>query len=195
MQTATEVRRAGPRVRIKNWTQRDALLLVGCAYAGIAFAWLLFRVTPLEGVFGFVVCAYLAFVAIYWFVVRDVEGPLLASDRVVSVIVASAAGFVLVPLVLIIGFARAVGETAPLIMTAFGSSLLNGNLFAGAQSALPLFSYALIRSPQQSQIDRAWTGALVLIAIVLGLFTLARVLGNRAGKGRGRRLRKRGAKT
>src|SRR5919108_663390 len=250
MQTATEVRRAGPRVRIKNWTQRDALLLVGCAYAGIAFAWLLFRVTPLEGVFGFVVCAYLAFVAIYWFVVRDVEGPLLASDRVVSVIVASAAGFVLVPLVLIIGFVIVQGAKAltpgffvhtletvgpldpataggglhaivgtfmqvgaamiisvPLgLMVAIYLNEIGGRparpvrFVVDAMSGVPsivagLFSYALIRSPQQSQIDRAWTGALVLIAIVLGLFTLARVLGNRAGKGRGRRLRKRGAKT
>jgi phosphate transport system permease protein len=80
--------------------------------------------------------------------------------------------------------ARAVGETAPLIMTSFGASILNANPFGGAQASLPTFVYGLIRSPQQTQIDRAWTGALVLIAIVLALFTLARVLGGRSAGGR-----------
>jgi phosphate transport system permease protein len=82
----------------------------------------------------------------------------------------------------ILGVARAVGETAPLIMTSFGASILNLNPFVAAQSSLPIFTYSLIRSPQQSQIDRAWTGALVLIVIVLVLFTLARVLGRGVGQ-------------
>jgi phosphate transport system permease protein len=86
----------------------------------------------------------------------------------------------------ILGVARAVGETAPLIMTAFGASILNVNPFKEAQASLPLMIYSLIRSPQQAQVDRAWTGAFVLISLVLVLFTLARVLGGRAG-GRRRR--------
>ena len=44
----------------------------------------------------------------------------------------------------ILGVARAIGETAPLIMTAFGSSLMNANPFSGPQSALPLFIYKQI---------------------------------------------------
>ena len=86
---------------------------------------------------------------------------------------------------MILGVARAVGETAPLIMTSFGSSVTNVNLFHAPQAALPLFVYQLIRSPQQPQIDRAWTGAFVLILLVLILFTLARILGrNRRAKPR-----------
>src|SRR5260370_2187487 len=80
----------------------------------------------------------------------------------------------------ILGVARAVGETAPLIMTAFGASILNLNPFKEAQSSLPLMIYSLIRSPQQAQADRAWTEAFVLIALVLALFTLARILAGRA---------------
>jgi phosphate transport system permease protein len=83
----------------------------------------------------------------------------------------------------ILGVARAVGETAPLIMTSFGASLLNWNPLHGAQSSLPLFVYEQIRSPRPAQIQRAWTGALVLIALVLGLFSLARYLGYRTAQG------------
>ena len=44
----------------------------------------------------------------------------------------------------ILGVARAVGETAPLIVTAFGSSLMNANPFHGPQDSLPLFVYKQI---------------------------------------------------
>jgi len=77
----------------------------------------------------------------------------------------------------ILGVARAVGETAPLIMTSFGASVLNANPLKGTQDSLPLFVYNLLISPQKVQIDRAWTGALVLICLVLILFTLARIAG------------------
>jgi phosphate transport system permease protein len=79
----------------------------------------------------------------------------------------------------VLGVARAVGETAPLIMTSFGSSALNANPFVGSQSSLPLFVYTLIRNPVAEQQQRAWAGALVLIVIVLTLFTLARLVGAR----------------
>ncbi len=81
----------------------------------------------------------------------------------------------------ILGVARAVGETAPLIMTSFGARVFNANPFSAPQESLPLFVYNEIRSPQQAQIDRAWTGALVLIVVVLVLFTLARLIGGRSG--------------
>lgn len=79
----------------------------------------------------------------------------------------------------VLGVARAVGETAPLIMTSFGNSALNSNPLSGAQSSLPLFVYTLIRNPFPEQQARAWAGALVLIVLVLVLFTLARIIGAR----------------
>lgn len=79
----------------------------------------------------------------------------------------------------VLGVARAVGETAPLIMTSFGSSAMNANPLHGSQSSLPLFVYTLIRNPFPEQQARAWSGALVLIVLVLVLFTLARIIGAR----------------
>src|SRR5207244_746388 len=63
----------------------------------------------------------------------------------------------------ILGVARAIGETAPLIMTAFGSSIMNANPFSGAQDSLPLFVFRQIRQPEVALQQRAWAGALVLI--------------------------------
>jgi phosphate transport system permease protein len=83
----------------------------------------------------------------------------------------------------ILGVARAIGETAPLIMTAFGAYVMNANPFSGPQAGLPLFVYAGLRSTSENDVQRAWTGALVLILLVLTLFTIARVWGARAARG------------
>jgi phosphate transport system permease protein len=332
----------------------DAALLGGSVLSGASLTWLIFRLTPLSGGLGFLLCTFASSLLVYWLVVRDIEGPVAAKDKLATVLVGSAAVVVLIPLGVIIvfvasrglkalrpnfffktlanvgpldpatagggmhaivgtleqvgiaflvsvplavltavylnevggrfarpvrfvvdamsgvpsivaglfiyavwivelgnsfsglagalalsvlmlptvirtseemlrivpdglreaslalgspewrtvlrvvlptartglitasilGVARAVGETAPLIMTSFGAAILNANPFKGAQASLPIFVYSLIRSPQTSQVDRAWTGAFVLIALVLGLFTLARVLGGRAAGGK-----------
>lgn len=96
----------------------------------------------------------------------------------------------------ILGMARVIGETAPLILTIGGAFVINANPFSGKQDSLPYFVYRLVRFPQESQIDRAWTGALVLLMLVLVLFVIARVIGGRGpdhiGRLRRRRLRKQG---
>ncbi len=79
----------------------------------------------------------------------------------------------------ILGIARVVGETAPLLLTALGNTGFNANPLKGKQDALPLFVYRLIRFPQSAEIDRAWTGALVLLGLVLVLFIAARIIGGR----------------
>lgn len=93
----------------------------------------------------------------------------------------------------ILGMARAIGETAPLVLTAFGNKIMNANPFEGAQGSLPLFVLEGIRNPEQVQIDRAWTGALVLILLVLILFVLARFIGSRGVQTRSSRRSKRKA--
>lgn len=85
----------------------------------------------------------------------------------------------------ILGIARAVGETAPVLLTAFGSATTNYNPFNGPQSDLPLFVWSLLREPNEAQRARAWSGALVLIILVLILFVTARVIGERGAKRRG----------
>ena len=77
----------------------------------------------------------------------------------------------------VLGIARAVGETAPLLFTAFGYDLMNANPFAKPQESLPLFVYHNIRKPDLASISRGYTGALVLMVLVLALFVLARIIG------------------
>lgn len=74
----------------------------------------------------------------------------------------------------LLSIARAIGETAPLLLTAFGSTDTNWNVTQGPQSALPLFVWSLIRLPNARQNDRAWTGALILLILVFVLFASAR---------------------
>ncbi len=84
----------------------------------------------------------------------------------------------------ILGVARAVGETAPMVLTAFGSDVLSYNPLSGPQSDLPTFVFKLIRSNRPGQIEQAWAGALVLVGLVLFLFTLARVIAARGVGGK-----------
>jgi len=79
----------------------------------------------------------------------------------------------------ILGVARAVGETAVLILTALGADTTNTNPFDGPQSSLPLFIFKLYRLPNQTQVARAWTGGLLLVLLVLLLFVVARYIGRR----------------
>ncbi len=84
----------------------------------------------------------------------------------------------------ILGVARAVGETAPLLATAFGSSLMNANPFKGPQAALPLYVFKLLTESSTATVqDRAWTGCLVLMMLVLVLFVMARLVGGRTRLG------------
>jgi phosphate transport system permease protein len=76
----------------------------------------------------------------------------------------------------ILGVARVAGETAPLLMTAFGNDSMNADPTKGAQSSLSLFAYQRIRNALPSEIERGWAAALVLILVVLALFTLARLV-------------------
>jgi phosphate transport system permease protein len=79
----------------------------------------------------------------------------------------------------ILGVARAIGETAPLIATTFGAAVMNANPFQGPQEALPLFIFKLLtESAQSNVIAKAWTGCLVLMLMVLVLFTIARLVGS-----------------
>lgn len=84
----------------------------------------------------------------------------------------------------VLGIARAVGETAPLLFTSFGYDLMNSNPFAGSQESLPLFVYRNIRKPDISAVQRGFAGALVLMLIVLGLFAVARFIGRDRSKRR-----------
>jgi phosphate transport system permease protein len=80
---------------------------------------------------------------------------------------------------ILLGTARAVGETAPLLVTIFGSTITNANPFHGAQEALPLDAYENVKLPLASQIQLGFASALVLVLLVLILFVLARLIGRK----------------
>jgi phosphate transport system permease protein len=91
----------------------------------------------------------------------------------------------------ILGVARGVGETAPVLLTSGISQNLNLNPTDGPMMSLPLATYDFVRSPMQTQVARGFATAAVLMVLVLILFALARFLGGRpAGrlsKGQARR--------
>ncbi len=75
--------------------------------------------------------------------------------------------------------ARGAGETAPLILTAFGTAYLTTSLVGEAQTALPLLIFEGARLPFEAAQQRAWAGALELIVLVLLLTVAARAIGSR----------------
>jgi phosphate transport system permease protein len=77
---------------------------------------------------------------------------------------------------ILLSVARATGETAPLLLTAFGSNyFFGGNLFSPI-AALPLLIYNYGISPFSDWRAAAWGAALVLVAFMLILNLSAKLL-------------------
>lgn len=78
-----------------------------------------------------------------------------------------------------IAISRVIGETAPLLVIAGMTTSMNYDLFSDRMATLPVFvytQYANQGTDAQAYIDRAWTGALVLILFVMVLNLLARLI-------------------
>jgi phosphate transport system permease protein len=101
--------------------------------------------------------------------------------RTVAMIVIPAAQSGLITAV-ILGVARVAGETAPLLLTMGGADALNLNPFDGNSSAIPFYVWKNFLLGTETSIDRAWSGVLVLMIIVLFFFTLTRFLAGRKGR-------------
>ena len=78
-----------------------------------------------------------------------------------------------------LALARAAGETAPLLFTASASQFITFKLTSGPMSSLPVEIFNGAQSPYPEQIQRAWGGALTLIALVLVLTLVARYVAAR----------------
>jgi phosphate transport system permease protein len=79
----------------------------------------------------------------------------------------------------ILGAARAIGETAPVLLTAGATNYLNFNPVGGPMMSLPLAAFTLVSSPEPNYIARGFGAAAVLLALVLVLFGTARLIGGR----------------
>ncbi|BDV32230.1 phosphate ABC transporter permease PstA [Microbacterium terricola] len=83
----------------------------------------------------------------------------------------------------ILGTARGVGETSPVLLTSGVTAVMNLNPFSGPMISLPLQGFDMVKSPEPNMIARGFGAAATLIFLVLLLFTIARILGGR-GPGR-----------
>jgi phosphate transport system permease protein len=72
--------------------------------------------------------------------------------------------------------ARITGETAPVLLLVWGTSVINNNPFSDPQASLPLYIYQQYANSAGSgaAYDRAWAAALALIAFVMILNLAAR---------------------
>jgi phosphate transport system permease protein len=77
---------------------------------------------------------------------------------------------------LILGVARGIGETAPVLIVSGASTFLNINPMQDTMNSLPLFIFIAVRSGQPQFIDRGFGAAAVLLTLVLLLFALTRWL-------------------
>lgn len=95
---------------------------------------------------------------------------------IVKVVLPTAIGGIITGVM--IGISRIIGETAPLLIIAGVTTSMNYNLFKDSMMTLPVFvytQYANAGSNPQNYLDRAWTGALVLVLIVMALNLIARL--------------------
>ncbi len=83
---------------------------------------------------------------------------------ITTVIIPAALGGIITGIVL--AMARIAGETAPLLMTAFGTTFWNADL-SQPMDAITLRVFNFTLSPYQAQINLAYTGSFVLILIIL----------------------------
>ncbi|MDF2443386.1 MAG: phosphate transport system permease protein [Subtercola sp.] len=82
----------------------------------------------------------------------------------------------------ILGTARGIGETSPVLLTSGITAVMNLNPFEGPMISLPLQVFDFVKSPEPNIIARGFGTAAVLILLVLLLFVVARLIG---GKGAG----------
>ena len=94
----------------------------------------------------------------------------------------------------VLAMARGIGETAPVLLVAGYSRVMNVNPFANWQTSLPLYTYDEIQSPETADHVRAFGAGFALIILVLILFTIARRIGGGAPGELTRRQRRRIAK-
>ncbi|MFF2526664.1 phosphate ABC transporter permease PstA [Streptomyces liangshanensis] len=92
----------------------------------------------------------------------------------------------------ILGTARGIGETSPVLLTAGFTAALNADPTSGPMVSLPLAVFSFVKSPEPTMIARGFGAAAVLMALVLVLFAVARVLG---GRGPGRQNKRQARRT
>ncbi len=76
----------------------------------------------------------------------------------------------------ILGVARGIGETSPVLLTSGTAAFMVTNPTGGVMNSLPLFIFSTARSGEPIYIERAYGAASILLLLVLILFITARLL-------------------
>jgi phosphate transport system permease protein len=79
----------------------------------------------------------------------------------------------------LLAIARAAGETAPLLFTAFAVNATTLNL-GNQMNSLPIQIFNDVRQAQDRIVERAWGAALTLVVMVLALTLIARLIQRRS---------------
>jgi phosphate transport system permease protein len=103
---------------------------------------------------------------------------------ITKVVVRASLGGILTGIILAV--ARAAGETAPLLLTALGSRLVNVGQLGQPMDALPMFVYTNSGQPSPVLIGQAWAAALVLLVFVLAANVIVRLAAARRSPRRSR---------
>ena len=83
---------------------------------------------------------------------------------------------------ILLGIARVIGETAPLLLAAGNSDATIINPFGDAIASIPVFIFINVAVPYPDAVARAWGAALTLMLLVTVLFVLARLVGRRRSR-------------
>lgn len=175
---------ASPRVVAIGETAIDVMLGVPSIVAGV-FAYLI--LVPVLGFSGWAAVAALSILTLPIMmrstqeVLRLVPQAIREASLALGVPVWKTALFVSVRTALpgiltgvILAFSRALGETAPLLMTARGTNAENWLDFSTTMNAMPIVIYQYSNAASDLLIGQAWATALVLMAIALTINVLVR---------------------
>src|SRR5262249_57294672 len=93
----------------------------------------------------------------------------------------------------VLGMARGIGETAPVLIVSGLTNEINVNPLQGPQVNLPLYiwKYAHLEAVNPTVVARGFGAGFVLVLVVLVLFAIARWLGGKAPGELTRRQRRR----
>ena len=175
---------ASPRVVAIGETVIDVMLGVPSIVAGV-FAYLI--LVPVLGFSGWAALAALSILTLPIMmrstqeVLRLVPQAIREASLALGVPVWKTALYVSVRTALpgiltgvILAFSRALGETAPLLMTARGTNAENWLDFSTTMNAMPIVIYQYSNAASDLLIGQAWATALILMVIALTINVLVR---------------------
>jgi phosphate transport system permease protein len=98
---------------------------------------------------------------------------------IMKIVIPTALGGIVTGVML--GLARVMGETAPLLILGPYAQAINPNLFSGNQAALPTMIKDAFDNPDDPSVARMWASALTLILLVLLLNLVGRLVARTSG--------------